>query len=105
MKLQNIAEAKTVGAPGKLSVLERVFAIGKKIKPDLTLNDLAWCVSMDDMEYASESDLSTLAHYRYDPSPGFKDNPAAIDDYLEIIDDDTDEELKARLSQWFEDYT
>ena len=105
MKLRNIAEAKTVGAPGKLHALELVFKIGKKIKPDLTLNDLAWCISMDDVEYASECDQSSLANCRYDPPPGYKDNPAEIDNYLGMfVEDDTEEELKARLSLWFENY-
>ena len=72
----------------KHPTIQKLMTIGKKVKPNFSLDDLAWLCAVMDTEHAHEFDRSYLAGLRYNPPPGFKDNPDMIESYLaDIVND------------------
>ncbi len=88
MKLTTLHEAKLAqtGAPH----FQRAFTEIKKIKPDLTLDDMArFCANIESYYY---DDARDVEHLLYNGVEGTKDNPHAMDELINSEIDPDDEQ-------------
>lgn len=83
MKLTTLHEARLTGQT-RHSVLERVMKIAKKVKSDITVNELAWFASIQEASYSYDYNTKDMARLFYDGQEALKDNPKQVNLFFEI---------------------
>ncbi len=83
MKIIDIFEAKLANR-GTGAMAREVLRRLKAIKPDATMDDVAWFAAYQEASYTSDYNRKDMAHTFYDGLPSLKDDISAVDTFYLI---------------------
>ena len=107
MKLKTLHEAKLANR-GAGALAREVLRRLQAIKPDATMENIAWFAAVQNADYAHDYSRKDIAHLFYDGIPSLKDDVEEIDSfyqswfYEEHIDNQGWEGLEKEFRTFFD---